>query len=87
MKMKHETFRDERVITALDDFTRIKFDGSRRTDPEVIATVSKFRISAYPTIIFFNTRGEELVGLRRAFMSADDLLNLVEYNRNRLFVK
>lgn len=87
MKMKYETFRDARVVAALDDFTRIKFDASRRTDPEVRAAVSRFRISGYPTILFFNSGGEELTDLRQSFMSADDLLDFIEYNRNRLFVR
>ena len=86
MKMKDETFRDKRVVASLDDFTRIKFDASRRTDPEVRAAVGLFRISGYPAILFFNSGGKELADLRQSFMSADDLLDFIEYNRNRLFV-
>lgn len=85
MKMKHETFKDPRVIEALEPFERLKFDGSRRTDEKVKLTNQAFRIQGYPTVVFFNARGEELPQLRRGYFSAESLLKFLQHYESELF--
>lgn len=65
------TFSDERVITALSDAVWMQIDLTDRT-PDDIAFEQHFAVLGLPTILFFDTKGQELDNARvTGFMQAE----------------
>jgi thiol:disulfide interchange protein DsbD len=60
IELDKKTFVDPEVIAATQDFVRLKVDLTHFDSPESEALRKKYSISGVPTIVFLNTRGEEV---------------------------
>lgn len=68
------TFHDRRVADmAQQDFILIKVDLTRKGDPVHEALLKKYRIKGVPTVIFLDTKGEEISSLRLVDFEPPDL--------------
>src|SRR5262245_47717705 len=50
---------DADVKAALEPFARLEIDGTERNNPKTEEKLAQFRISAYPTLVFFDRAGNE----------------------------
>lgn len=82
MEMKETTFRDPRVIEALEPFRRIKADMSFNRSEKVEKISDEFEINGLPTVIFFGPDQKFQYRLT-GFVSADRLLQAVELIRKQ----
>lgn len=76
MKMKETTFKEPRVIEALEAFERVKMDMSFNRSEKIEKISDEFEINGLPTMIFFDGSGKEQARLS-GFISADRLLKTV----------
>jgi len=78
-EMDATTYRNPKVIQALEDFRRIKVDVTDASSPEGSMATGEFGIVGVPTLVFYDREGEEVVRARRVgYLSADELLNTLE---------
>lgn len=70
------TFSDERVIEETGDFVAIKVDMTKTMSDETEKIRNKFNILGMPTILIFNSEGEEVHRLT-GFVNADEFLKLI----------
>jgi thiol:disulfide interchange protein DsbD len=61
--MNNNTFADARVMEAMQPFNRIKVDMSYSTFENQAAS-SRFAVSGFPTTLFFDSKGKEIIALR-----------------------
>lgn len=72
-------FSDSGVIRAAERFTRLQVDGTDRNDPKMLAAVRKYDVKGFPTIIFFNSSGNEVRSARvTGFVNSAELIKLLE---------
>ncbi len=83
MKLKYDTFTDARVVRALEPFARIKVDMSYSHSKQIIEIAEHYQIQGFPTIVFFNSAGEEITRFS-GFVSANRLLRLIKQESDRL---
>ena len=76
--LKSKTFSDLRVIEALENFSRLKADLSFRESRQTIAISDHHRISALPTLAFYDASGEEIKERMYGFFTAEVLLEFLE---------
>ena len=83
MQLKYNTFSDPNVIQALKPLARLKVDMSFTHSEKVQEIAHLFHVSSLPTIIFFDSLGNE-VSRVRGFFPAGDFLNYFEGIAKRL---
>ena len=83
MIMKDTTFKDPRVIEALEPFMRLKADLSFRESEYTYELSSQYQIDGLPTVIFFDYEGREIV--RSHFVTASELINIINQYKSHLF--
>ncbi len=71
------TFSDPRVIEKLKDFDAYKIDMTKTMSEETEKIRKKFNILGMPTIILYNSSGEEVERLT-GFVNADEFLELIK---------
>lgn len=72
-------FSDSEVIRAAERFTRLQVDGTDRNDPKMLAAVRKYDVKGFPTIIFFDSSGNEVRSARVAgFVNSAELIKLLK---------
>jgi thiol:disulfide interchange protein len=77
-KMDKETFPAEEVVNRAANFVNLKLDAEKGQGPEV---QRKFGVTAYPTILFVNGKGElvhTVVGLQSAQQLAAEMDKALE---------
>lgn len=76
MVMKETTFRDPRVVRALDSFARLKADMSFSESKTVQEISKRYSVHGLPTVIFFNSSGKEIVRIH--FARPDEFLDVIK---------
>lgn len=72
-------FSDSEVIRVAERFTRLQVDGTDRNDPKMLAAVRKYDVKGFPTIIFFDSSGNEVRSARvTGFVNSAELIKLLE---------
>lgn len=69
--MDKTTYRDEAVLSALEEFVPVKLDADANE-----AFLERFRVEAFPTVLVLDEDGRE-IGRRRGYVSAGDLAALM----------
>ncbi len=83
MKLKYTTFSDPKVVNALEPFNRIKVDMSYvRSSKQIQGIAGRYKIESFPSVLFFNSKGEEMTRLY-GFVPANQFLYLLETYRNQ----
>lgn len=78
-ELEHGPFSDPKVIRAAERFTRLQVDGTDRDDPTWLSAVRKHDVKGFPTVIFFDSEGNEVESVRvLGFVKADDLMKRME---------
>jgi thiol:disulfide interchange protein DsbD len=75
-ELDHKTWVDERVRAEAERFVAIKLDFTKET-PETKQKMESYRIKGLPTVIFFNSAGEEVERFF-GFRDADNVLALMQ---------
>jgi thiol:disulfide interchange protein DsbD len=76
--LKSGALTDARVMEAMLPLNRISFDMSSST-PESEANSARFGVNGYPTILFFDAKGQEIRALRVVgSRSSEDLLETLD---------
>lgn len=71
-ELDHRTFADDRVVALSQHFAMLRLDLTRR-QPHQNKILRHYRVRGVPSVIFFNSKGIELTGLRvDAFIAADE---------------
>lgn len=65
--MDKTTYQDERVVGLFDGFVPVKLDADANE-----AFLERYRVEAFPTVLFLDENGWE-IGRRRGYVSGDDL--------------
>ncbi len=76
-QLRSSTFRDERVISALAKWNRLKADMSFREDKTTLARTNTFNVWALPTLIIYETDGKVRAKIS-GYVSADKLLEVLK---------
>jgi thiol:disulfide interchange protein DsbD len=63
-QLERKTFHDKNVVKESEKFTMIKVDLTKKTDSDVTELLKRYNIQGVPTVIFLNSRGDELKKLR-----------------------
>ncbi len=63
-ELERGPFSDPTVVKAAQRFTRLRVDGTNQNDQTMLAAVKRFNVQGFPTIIFFNPKGEEVGSAR-----------------------
>lgn len=72
-------FSDSEVIRVAERFTRLQVDGTDRNDPKMLAAIRKYDVKGFPTIIFFDSSGNEVRSARvTGFVNSAELIKLLE---------
>lgn len=76
------TYSDPKVIQALEGFVKIKVDLTRPDTSEVEEAINRFEIVGVPTILFLDTKGEEVKeGRVTGFIPPQELLVILKNPR------
>lgn len=59
-ELEHGPFSDAKVIRVADGFTMLRVDGTNRNNKTALAAVEKYRITGFPTIVYFDASGNEV---------------------------
>src|SRR5659263_772556 len=78
LAMEEGTYPDPRVISELKDFIAIKVDTQVRIDIE-----SKYHIAYYPTIVFLNSKGDEITR-HVGYLGPEDMVKTINETRGKL---
>ncbi len=79
--MEEGTYPDSRVISEMNDFIAIKVDTQVRIDIE-----SKYHINYYPTVVFLDPEGNEI--LRHiGYLGPEDMVKTIQESRGKLPVE
>lgn len=76
--MEEGTYPDPRVISEMKDFIAIKVDTQVRIDIE-----SKYHIAYYPTIVFLNSKGDE-ISRHVGYLGPEDMVKTINETRGKL---
>ncbi len=72
-------FSSEKVVKQADDFLTLKVDLTRADSPQVKSLRDRYAIRGVPTVVFLNSRGDEIKKLRFVgFLEAEDFLERME---------
>jgi len=84
-ELDETTYRDPRVVKALEGFRRIKVDLTQEDNEETQAAVDLFKIEGVPTILFLGHDQQEVKPMRTTgYISADEFLLLLEAYKKEL---
>jgi len=73
-EMDRKTFPDPKVVEMVKDFTMVKVDCTTPNEP-IREFMSQFYVTGMPTLVFLDTRGEELKNLRNVgFVGPEDFV-------------
>lgn len=73
------TYRDARVVSALEGFKRVKVDLTKEDDEAAQSAVDDFEIEGVPTILFLDSSGKEIKPMRTAgYIGPDEFLLLLK---------
>jgi len=76
--MEKNTYPDSRVVSEMKDFVAIKVNTQVRIDIE-----SKYHINYYPTVIFLDSKGNEV--LRHiGYLGPEDMVKTIQESRGKL---
>ncbi len=79
VEMELRTFTDEELIRELNRFALFKVDLTRPDEPGLRELLEYFEVRGVPTMLFINTRGEEIRAARKSgFVSAANILRTIE---------
>lgn len=70
------TFSDERVIAKSKEFTNYKIDMTKTLSDETEAVRNKFKIVGMPTLIFIDSKGNEIERVSQ-FITAEEILDIM----------
>lgn len=77
-KLKEKTFSNPEVIQNTLAYARIKVDMSFIHSEKIQKIAHEFRIGGYPSLLFFDPEGNEIVQVRRqGFISAGEMLAIL----------
>lgn len=82
MVMKNTTFRDTRLIAALQPIVRLKADMSFSRSEKNQTIINQYRVSGFPTLILLGPGGNEMT--RFGFVRAHELLRILKRYENEL---
>lgn len=71
------TFSDERVIAKSKEFTNYKIDMTKTMSDETEAFRNKFKIVGMPTLIFIDSKGNEVERISQ-FITAEEILEIMD---------
>ncbi len=84
-ELDETTYRDSRVVKALEKFQRLKVDMTQEENALSLAAAEKYALEGVPTIIFLNKRGVEIKPMRTTgYISADEFLLLLNAYKKEL---
>jgi thioredoxin:protein disulfide reductase len=79
------TYRDPRVVKALEGFRRVKVNLTKEDDAETQKAVEDFVIEGVPTILFLDPKGNEVRPMRTAgYIGPDEFLLLLKAYQKEL---
>lgn len=58
-KLAKETFSDPRVMSKAGNFVAVKVDATNDEDPQVDAVKGKYKVVGLPTVVIYDSRGQE----------------------------
>jgi thiol:disulfide interchange protein DsbD len=71
--LERKTFHDRRVVNESEKFLMIKVDLTKKGDPDPVQLLDKYHVKGVPTVIFLDSRGNEIKELRILdFMPAEE---------------
>jgi thiol:disulfide interchange protein len=74
-QLSDKTFHHAAVVRESGKFTMIKVDLTRESDPDVMELVRKYEVRGVPTVLFLDSRGNELKALQTVdFVPGDEFL-------------
>lgn len=74
-QLSDKTFHHAAVVKESGNFTMIKVDLTRESDPDVMELVRKYEVRGVPTVLFLDSRGNELKALQTVdFVPGDEFL-------------
>jgi thioredoxin:protein disulfide reductase len=74
-QLSDKTFHHAAVVRESGKFTMIKVDLTRESDPDVMELVRKYEIRGVPTVLFLDSRGNDLRALQAVdFVPGDEFL-------------
>jgi thiol:disulfide interchange protein DsbD len=77
-ELDRKTFRDKKVAEKSTEFVMLRADCTS-PDNKCSALAEKFRVSGLPTVVFINSKGEEIHGLRAVgFLGPAEMLRKME---------
>jgi len=77
-ELDRRTFRDKRVVEKATEFIMVRVDCTS-PDNKCTALTEKFQVSGLPTVVFINSKGEEIHGLRGiGFLGPAEMLKKME---------
>lgn len=68
-----KTFSEARVGQELGRFVAVKVDATNNDDPRVAATMTRFKVVGLPTVVLFDSRGQEAMRFND-FVPPDEFL-------------
>lgn len=82
------TYRDPRVVKALEEFRRVKVDLTKEDNEVAQKAVEDFEIEGVPTILFLDASGKEIKPMRTAgYIGPDEFLLLLKAYESELSSK
>jgi thiol:disulfide interchange protein DsbD len=73
--LERKTFHDGRVVKESEKFLMIKVDLTKKGGPDPVQLLDKYHVKGVPTVIFLDSRGNEIEELRILdFMPAEEFL-------------
>lgn len=76
--MEEGTYPDPRVVGEMSDFIAIKVDTQKRIDIE-----SKYGIAYYPTVVFLDSKGQEL-SRHVGYLGPEEMVQEIKSSRGKL---
>ena len=77
-ELDRKTFRDKKVVEKATEFVMVRVDCTS-PDNKCTALTQKFRVSGLPTVVFINSKGEEIHGLRAVgFLGPAEMLRKMD---------
>ena len=76
LRMEETTFKDPRVVRALEEFALVQVDVTEASDDSTKAVKKRYGVYGPPAMLFFDVRGNERADLRRyGYMSPDEFMD------------
>jgi thioredoxin:protein disulfide reductase len=76
-ELDKQTFSEPRVGQELGRFIAVKIDATNNADPQVEATLARFKVVGLPTVLLFDSGGKEAVRIND-FVPPDEFLKTVQ---------